>query len=95
MFENNKVYIDYNDNLFNFQKVDEAEKIIEVDLDNCEIKGGKDKDKFGKPETPDPSYRRVWFQECDPDIPRRCRRHRGSGLGYDALQDVYEMGRKT
>ena len=44
MFENNKVYIDYNDNLFNFHKVDEAEKIIEVDLDNCEIKGEKDKD---------------------------------------------------
>ena len=38
MFENNKVYIDYNDNLFNFHKVDEEEKIIEVDLDNCEIK---------------------------------------------------------
>ena len=44
MFENNKVYIDYNDNLFNFHKVDEAEKIIEVDLDNCEIKGEKDND---------------------------------------------------
>ena len=44
MFENNKVYIDYNDNLFNFHKVDEEEKIIEVDLDNCEIKGEKDKD---------------------------------------------------
>ena len=44
MFEKNKVYIDYNDNLFNFHKVDDEEKIIEVDLDNCEIKGEKDKD---------------------------------------------------
>ena len=44
MFENNKVYIDYNDNLFNFHKVDEEEKIIEVDLDNCEIKSKKDND---------------------------------------------------
>ena len=44
MFENNKVYIDYNDNLFNFHKVDEEEKIIEVDLDNCEIKAEKDSD---------------------------------------------------
>ena len=44
MFEKNKVYIDYNDNLFNFHKVDEEEKIIEVDLDNCEIKVEKDKD---------------------------------------------------
>ena len=44
MFEKNKVYIDYNDNLFNFHKVDQEEKIIEVDLDNCEIKVEKDKD---------------------------------------------------
>ena len=44
MFEKNKVYIDYNDNLFNFHKVDEKEKIIEIDLDNCEIKEEKDKD---------------------------------------------------
>ena len=38
-------YIDYNESLFNFHKVDEEEKIIEIDLDNCEIKdrkGGKD-----------------------------------------------------
>ncbi|MBP3766281.1 MAG: hypothetical protein J6G98_03790 [Bacilli bacterium] len=31
--------------MFNFHKVDEEEKIIEIDLDNCEIKdrkGGKD-----------------------------------------------------
>ena len=44
MFEKNKVYIDYNDNLFNFHKVDEKEKIIEIDLDNCEIKEEKEKD---------------------------------------------------
>ena len=50
MFENNKVYIDYNDNLFNFHKVDDEEKIIEVDLDNCEIKGEKDKDENAEDE---------------------------------------------
>ena len=38
IFENNEVYIDYNDNLFTFHKVDEQEKILEIDLDNQEIK---------------------------------------------------------
>lgn len=38
IFENNKVYIDYNDNLFTFHKVDEKEKILEIDLDNQEIR---------------------------------------------------------
>ena len=42
IFEQNNVYIDYNENLFNFHKVDEEEKIIEIDLDNCEIKDKKD-----------------------------------------------------
>ena len=42
IFEKNNVYIDYNENLFNFHKVDEEEKIIEIDLDNCEIKDRKD-----------------------------------------------------
>ena len=47
MFEQNNVYIDYSDNLFTFHKVDNDEKIIEIDLDNCEIKdreNGKDED---------------------------------------------------
>ena len=44
------MYIDYNDNLFTFHKVDEEEKIIEVDLDNCEIKGEKDKDNDAEEE---------------------------------------------
>lgn len=43
MFEKNNVYIDYSDNLFNFHKVDEEEKIIEIDLDNCELKAEKEK----------------------------------------------------
>ena len=38
MFEQNNVYIDYNENLFTFHKVNDEEKIIEIDLDNCEIK---------------------------------------------------------
>ena len=38
IFENNEVYIDYNENLFTFHKVDEQEKILEIDLDNQEIK---------------------------------------------------------
>lgn len=37
IFERNNVYIDYSDNLFTFHKVDEEEKILEVDLDNEEI----------------------------------------------------------
>ena len=47
MFEQNNVYIDYSENLFTFHKVDNEEKIIEIDLDNCEIKdreNGKDED---------------------------------------------------
>ena len=47
MFERNNVYIDYSENLFTFHKVDNEEKIIEIDLDNCEIKdreNGKDED---------------------------------------------------
>ena len=47
MFEKNNVYIDYSENLFTFHKVDNEEKIIEIDLDNCEIKdreNGKDED---------------------------------------------------
>lgn len=39
IFENNKVYIDYNSNLFTFHKVDEGEKILGVYLDNQEIIG--------------------------------------------------------
>ena len=50
MFEKNKVYIDYKENLFNFHKVDEKEKIIEIDLDNCEIKGEADKDNDAEDE---------------------------------------------
>ena len=42
IFENNEVYIDYNDNLFTFHKVDEQEKILEIDLDNQEIKDPND-----------------------------------------------------
>ena len=44
IFEKNNVYIDYNSNLFTFHNVDEEEKIIEIDLDNCEIKNENDKD---------------------------------------------------
>ena len=42
IFERNNVYIDFNSNLFTFHKVDEEEKIIEIDLDNCEIKEKED-----------------------------------------------------
>jgi hypothetical protein len=41
IFENNKVFIDYSDNLFTFHKIDEEEKILEIDLDNQEIKEKK------------------------------------------------------
>jgi hypothetical protein len=47
MSEQNNVYIDYSENLFTFHKVDNEEKIIEIDLDNCEMKdreNGKDED---------------------------------------------------
>lgn len=43
MFEKNKVFIDYSDNLFTFHKIDEQEKILEVDLDNQEIKTKENK----------------------------------------------------
>ena len=37
VFENNKVYIDYSENLFTFHKVTEQEKLLVLDLDNQEI----------------------------------------------------------
>lgn len=37
LLEKNRMYIDYNESLFTFHKVDEEEKILEVDLDNEEI----------------------------------------------------------
>ncbi len=37
IFENNMVYVDYNDNLFNFNKLEEYEKLVCVDLENQEI----------------------------------------------------------
>lgn len=37
IFEQNNVFIDYSDNLFTFHKIEEDEKILEVDLDNQEI----------------------------------------------------------
>jgi len=37
IFENNLVYVDYNDNLYNFHKVHEDEKLINVDLGNQEL----------------------------------------------------------
>jgi hypothetical protein len=45
IFENNKVFIDYSDNLFTFHKVDEEEKILEIDLDNQEIKDKSNNNK--------------------------------------------------
>ena len=38
IFENNKVYIDYSDNLFTFHKIIDQEKVLVLDLDNQEIK---------------------------------------------------------
>jgi len=37
LFENNGVYINYSDELFNFHKLEDAEKLIKIDLDNQEI----------------------------------------------------------
>ena len=34
-------------------------------------------------------------QQRHPDLPRRCRRHRGAGLGRDALPDVHPAGRSA
>ncbi|MCQ2818032.1 MAG: hypothetical protein MJ252_12270 [archaeon] len=49
IFESNKIYIDYNANLFTFHKVDEEEKLLLVSLDNQEIKletsGEEEKDE--------------------------------------------------
>lgn len=38
IFESNRVYIDYNSNLFTFHKVDEEEKLLLVSLEDQEIK---------------------------------------------------------
>ena len=66
---------------------DDPEMLEEIDKTLKELQA-----KIDEQRAYHPADRRVRRQERHPDLPRRRRRHRGPGLGRDALPDVHPLG---